>query len=79
MGVARFIVSNQLLHQLLCLPANAEIQSVTTIEDSAFADIEIVVSSPDLRDAPSVERPPLVTPTFKKQEPAVLTDWGQDA
>jgi hypothetical protein len=82
MGYARIRVSFDLLRDALHLPRLAEIKLVAMPSDPCdpyrLEEAEILVAHPDLSDvlAPD-ELPPLITPTFRRQEPVVFVDWGQ--
>jgi hypothetical protein len=74
--IARLLVSPEFLRDALDLPAG------TGIVRAGVADgcVELTITHADLRDvAPEDEaRPPLICPTFHREDTAVLlVDWGQ--
>ncbi len=75
MKAVTVLVSFDLLREALHLPLLTDIRFVGT---SDFGIAEIVIEHPDLPDVAIVEgqRPPIATPTFRKQEPIVFVDWG---
>lgn len=76
MGAARVMVSFELLREVLHLPATTEIWFVGT----ADRDIaEITVADPGLQDVTlrEGEKPPVVTPTFRRNVPVEFVEWGQ--
>jgi hypothetical protein len=79
MGCARIRVSFPFLRELLCLPVLTEIRHASMSSDGYCDDVELIVSHPDLVDVPRSdgELPPLITPTFRKQEPVVFISWNQ--
>ncbi len=78
MGVARIYVTGALLRQAMAFPQRTEIVGASIVRDR-YDTIELIVEHPDLKDE-TVEgaAPPLVTPTFQRQDPVVLVNWGQE-
>ena len=74
--IARMLIAGELLREILHLPVATEI-----IGSGAYhgGTVEVFVSHPDLRDIPFQEGvcPPLIRPTFMRQEPVIFEDWGQ--
>jgi hypothetical protein len=75
MGVARMLVTPELLRELLHLPYTTDIVMAGMDREN----IELVVRDPALRDVvlSELERLPLVTPTFRKNVPVEFIEWGQ--
>ncbi len=76
---ARVWVTYELIRQALVFPVGTDIRFVKVsahLHDAA----EFVIEHPDLRDVTLAEgeEPPLICPTFQKQEPVVLVDWGYE-
>lgn len=77
MKVARFLVSYPLLAEVLHLPPLSDIRYVGNGGADMF---EVIVEHPDLNDIEPVvgdEKPPLVSPMFRRQDPVVFEGWGQ--
>lgn len=76
MGYARILVTTELLREVLHLPPDT---NILFAKDDGQFNVELTVSHPDLVGGPGPEGelPPLVTPTFRKQEPIVFEGWGQ--
>lgn len=77
MGAARLRVSTELLREVLHLPIGTDITCAGTVV--GFDQIELTVTHPDLQDMPAREGtlPPLICPTFRRQEPIVFEGWNQ--
>lgn len=76
MKMARFLVTPELLRELLHLPRGTEIVGA----EMDHHDIAVTIEHPDLRDVELVEgeRLPLIRPTFRREADVVLlVDWGQ--
>jgi hypothetical protein len=79
-GYARILVSFELLRELLHLPLRTEIKSIGLPAEpsSSWEVAELTIAHPDLKNILEGERPPLITPVFRKTEASVdLIDWGQ--
>lgn len=76
MGAARILVTTELLRECLHLPVGTDIVLAVTVEWGHM--IELTVTHPDLKcQAQPSELPPLLTPTFRRQEPVVFEGWNQ--
>jgi hypothetical protein len=74
MPYARIRVSLELLREVLHFPFGTEIKLVAMVRNAYGTEAELTVSHPDLKNEESI---PLITPTFRRQEPVVFVDWGQ--
>lgn len=77
MKIARFLVTPELLRQVLDLPAGTEI----VWAGFNHRCIELTIEHPDLRDVELAEAewPPLIRPTFAREADVVLLmDWGEE-
>lgn len=74
MGVARILVSTELLREALHLPVTTEIRLART---DRYGEIELTVADPGIDETvvAAGEMAPLVNPTFRKQEPVVFVGW----
>lgn len=77
MGYARVIVSAHMFLDAFNFPKGTEVKHVSSHDGSGFCDIEVTLSHPDI---PTVieegQLPPVVSPSFRRQEPVVFVDWG---
>lgn len=71
---ARILITPDFLRELLHLPIGTELRGSGAYH---YDQIELFLSHPDLPDVPLGDRPPLITPTFRRQEAVVFVDWGQ--
>ena len=76
MGAARIIVAVELLRDSLHLPHSTEILLART---DRYGEVELTVVDPDIRDVVLAEGelPPVLNPSFRKQEPIVFEGWNQ--
>ena len=77
MGYGRVRVSFELLCEILHFPVGTEIKHITMAHGPCWDQAEITVSHPDLKPKPEGEIAPLISPSFRKNEPVEFVDWGQ--
>ncbi len=73
--IARILISPEFFRELCNLPILTEVLG----SGMYHGQVEIFVRHPDLDDVPLAddECPPLIRPTWRRQEPVVFVDWGQ--
>lgn len=76
MKIARFLITPEFLRAALFLPETA---SLVWAGMHRTGEIELTVKSPDLRDVTVLEgeRPPLISPRYRRQDPVVFVEWGE--
>lgn len=79
MGAANFVLTGELLREVLNLPVYVRIVDVTACPMNPYSlsrDIEIVVESPDLPDVPDGAALPVANPQWSRIEPVNFDGWG---
>lgn len=76
MKIARFLITPEFLRAALFLPETA---TLVWAGMDRSGEIELTVKSPDLKDVElkEGERPPLISPRYRQQEPILFVEWGE--
>ena len=72
-NVGQFLITHELLVQVLCLPEGTRIIGAEFVSSR---ESRIVIEHPDLPPVYFGETPTELLPVFRHQEPTVLEDWG---